>query len=109
MGTTLVVALFRDNRLAVAHIGDSRLYRLRGDKLEQITRDHSLLQEQIDSGMITKEAARRSQNKNLVTRALGIEPEVEAEIHTLRRCRPAISTCCVRTASTTWSRTRTSN
>lgn len=82
MGTTLVVALFRDNRLSVAHIGDSRLYRLRDDKLEQITRDHSLLQEQIDSGMITREAARRSQNKNLVTRALGIEPEVEAEIHT---------------------------
>ena len=82
MGTTLVVALFRDNRLSVAHIGDSRLYRLRDEKLEQITRDHSLLQEQIDSGMITREAARRSQNKNLVTRALGIEPEVEAEIHT---------------------------
>jgi len=82
MGTTLVVTLFRDNRLSVAHIGDSRLYRQRDDKLEQVTRDHSLLQEQIDSGMITREAARRSQNKNLVTRALGIEPEVEAEIHT---------------------------
>jgi protein phosphatase len=82
MGTTLVVALFRDNRVSVAHIGDSRLYRLREEKLEQVTRDHSLLQEQIDSGMITKEAARRSQNKNLVTRALGIEPEVETEIHT---------------------------
>ena len=82
MGTTLVVALFRDNRLSVAHIGDSRLYRLRDQKLEQITRDHSLLQEQIDSGMLTREAARRSQNRNLVTRALGIEPKVEAEIHT---------------------------
>jgi serine/threonine protein phosphatase PrpC len=82
MGTTLVVALFRDNRLSVAHIGDSRLYRLRREQLEQVTRDHSLLQEQIDSGMLTKEAARRSQNKNLVTRALGIEAEVEAEIHT---------------------------
>jgi protein phosphatase len=82
MGTTLVVALFRDNRLSVAHIGDSRLYRLRDDRLEQITRDHSLLQEQIDSGMLTKEAARRSHNKNLVTRALGIELEVETEVHT---------------------------
>ena len=47
-----------------------------------MTRDHSLLQEQIDSGMITKEQARYSQNKNLVTRALGIDPAVEAEIHT---------------------------
>lgn len=82
MGTTLVVALFFDNRLTLAHIGDSRCYRLRGESLEQVTRDHSLLQEQIDSGLLTKEMARRSQNKNLVTRALGIEPTVEAEIHT---------------------------
>lgn len=82
MGTTLVVALFCDNKLTVAHIGDSRCYRYRAGKLEQITRDHSLLQEQIDSGLLSKEAARRSQNKNLVTRAVGIEPQVEPEIHT---------------------------
>ena len=82
MGTTLVVALFFDNRMTVGHIGDSRLYRLRGDAFEQVTRDHSLLQEQIDSGMITKEQARYSQNKNLVTRAVGIDPEVETEVHT---------------------------
>src|SRR3990170_7565279 len=81
MGTTLVVALWHDNQISVGHIGDSRLYRLRGGALEQITRDHSLLQEQIDSGMITKEQARYSQNKNLVTRAVGIDPEVEAEVH----------------------------
>jgi protein phosphatase len=82
MGTTLVVALFFDNRMSVGHIGDSRLYRLRKDEFSQVTRDHSLLQEQIDSGMITKEQARYSQNKNLVTRAVGIDPEVEAEVHT---------------------------
>ena len=82
MGTTLVAALWHDNRMTVSHIGDSRLYRLRGASLEQITRDHSLLQEQIDSGMITREQARYSQNKNLVTRAVGIDPEVEAEVHT---------------------------
>jgi len=81
MGTTLVVALFFDNRLCVAHVGDSRLYRLRGETFEQITRDHSLLQEQIDSGMITREAAKLSQNKNLVTRALGIDAEVDTEVH----------------------------
>jgi protein phosphatase len=80
MGTTLVVALFYDNRVTVAHIGDSRVYRLRGDELAQITKDHSLLQEQIDSGMITPEQARFSQNKNLVTRALGIDPTVDPEI-----------------------------
>lgn len=81
MGTTLVAGIFYDNFLTVAHIGDSRLYRLRDDVFEQITKDHSLLQEQIDSGLISKEDARQSHNKNLVTRAVGIDPEVEAEIH----------------------------
>ena len=81
MGTTLVAGVFHDNRVTVGHIGDSRLYRLRGEDFQQITRDHSLLQEQIDSGLITAEQARHSQNKNLVTRAVGIDPEVLAEIH----------------------------
>lgn len=81
MGTTLVVCLYHDNFMTVAHIGDSRLYRLRGDSMEQVTRDHSLLQEQLDSGLITPEEAKLSQNKNLVTRALGIDPTVEPEIH----------------------------
>lgn len=81
MGTTLVMALFYDNRLSVAHIGDSRLYRQRGDEFKQVTKDHSLLQEQIDAGMITPEQAKKSANKNLVTRALGIDPVVEPEIH----------------------------
>lgn len=81
MGTTLVLAWFYDNRMSVAHVGDSRLYRLRGECFEQLTRDHSLLQEQLDSGMITPEAARYSQHKNLVTRALGVDSDVETEIH----------------------------
>jgi protein phosphatase len=81
MGTTLVVCHFHDNFLTVAHIGDSRLYRLRGEAMEQVTRDHSLLQEQLDSGLITPEEAKLSQNKNLVTRALGIDPTVDPEVH----------------------------
>jgi protein phosphatase len=81
MGTTVVSALFYDNRVAVAHVGDSRMYRLRGDFFETITRDHSLLQEQIDGGMISKEDARLSMNKNLVTRAVGIDAHVEVETH----------------------------
>jgi len=81
MGTTLVMAVFYDNKMTVAHIGDSRLYRMRDNVFTQVTRDHSLLQEQIDSGMITPEEAKHSQNKNLVTRALGIDPTVEPEIH----------------------------
>ena len=82
MGTTLVVALWHDDRVVVGHIGDSRLYRLRNDTLEQITRDHSLLQEQIDSGILSREEARHAPNRNLVTRAVGIDREVEPEVHT---------------------------
>jgi len=81
MGTTLVVCLFYDNRVLVAHLGDSRLYLSRDGKFRQVTRDHSLLQEQIDSGLISLEQAKHAQHKNLVTRALGIDPGVEPEIH----------------------------
>ncbi len=81
MGTTIVAALFYDNRVAVGHVGDSRMYRLRDEVLETITHDHSLLQEQLDSGMISLEDARLSKNKNLVTRAVGIDAHVDAEIH----------------------------
>jgi protein phosphatase len=81
MGTTLVMALFFDDRITVGHIGDSRLYRLRDGEFTTVTRDHSLLQEQIDHGMITVEEARYAHNRNLVTRALGVESEVESEIH----------------------------
>lgn len=81
MGTTIVAGLFYDDRLVVAHVGDSRLYRLRGEVLETITRDHSLLQDQIDSGVISKELAKLSKNKNLVTRAVGVEADVVPELH----------------------------
>ena len=80
MGTTLVLALFHDNRVIIGHMGDSRLYRLRGEQFEQLTRDHSLLQEQIDQGVLSAEEAAQSCHKNLVTRALGMDPEVEVEI-----------------------------
>ena len=81
MGTTLVVCQFYDNKVLVAHLGDSRLYLSRDGKFSQVTRDHSLLQEQIDSGLITPEQAKHAQHKNLVTKALGIDPTVEPEIH----------------------------
>ncbi len=81
MGTTLVVAVFRDHRLLLGHVGDSRAYRWRAGKLLQITRDHSLLQEQIDAGLITPEQAVFSANKNLVTRAVGVEDTVLLETH----------------------------
>ena len=81
MGTTLVVGVFRDNRLLLGHVGDSRCYRQRSGRLVQITHDHSLLQEQIDSGLITAEQAAFSSNKNLVTRAVGVEDTVLLETH----------------------------
>jgi protein phosphatase len=81
MGTTLVLGVFRENRLLMGHVGDSRGYRLRAGKLTQITHDHSLLQEQIDSGLITPEQAAFSANKNLVTRAVGVEDTVLLETH----------------------------
>lgn len=81
MGTTLVAVLFYDNRLTVAHVGDSRLYRLRGDVFEQITVDHSLLQELVDKGFYTPEEARLSVQKNLVTRAMGVDPTVKCDLH----------------------------
>ncbi len=81
MGTTLVVAVFRDDALVLGHIGDSRCYRWRAGRLEQITRDHSLLQEQMDAGLITPEQAEHSTIKNLVTRALGVEAGVLMEVN----------------------------
>ena len=81
MGTTLVVAVFRGARLLLGHVGDSRAYRLRDGRLAQITRDHSLLQEQIDAGLITAQQASFSANKNLVTRAVGVEETVVLETH----------------------------
>lgn len=83
MGTTLVMALFHGSRILVAHIGDSRLYRLRQDKLVQVTRDHSLLQAEIDVGLITLDEARHALHKNLVTRAVGVTPFVSADMQEL--------------------------
>lgn len=81
MGTTLVSGVFRGADLVIGHIGDSRCYRLRQGEMVQITRDHSLLQEQIDAGLLTPEQAALSMNKNLVTRALGVDDAVLLEVH----------------------------
>jgi protein phosphatase len=80
MGTTVVAGLFFDDRLTIAHVGDSRLYRCRDGKLEQVTQDHSLLQELVARGFYTPEEAQRAAAKNYVTRALGVEPTVDVEI-----------------------------
>jgi serine/threonine protein phosphatase PrpC len=84
MGTTLVIGVFQEDRLVLGHIGDSRCYRLRGRELVQITKDHSLLQEQIDAQLITPEQALTALNRNLITRALGVDEEVLLDINEFR-------------------------
>lgn len=81
MGTTIVACMFYDDKVSIAHVGDSRAYRMRNGQLEQITLDHSLLQELVDRGFYSEEEAQRSTNRNYVTRALGVEPTVEVEVH----------------------------
>lgn len=79
MGSTVVTLQLHDHVASIAHVGDSRLYRWRDGQLQQLTRDHSLLQEQITLGLISAEEARLSHNRNLVTRALGAEESVAVE------------------------------
>ncbi len=82
MGTTLACAVFYDNQVALAHVGDSRIYRVRDGTLSLLTRDDSLLRDQVDLGVISAEEARHSHNRSLVTRALGIEAEVSPHLAT---------------------------
>lgn len=81
MGTTLVAAIYHDGTLTIAHVGDSRAYRYRDGALTQLTRDHSLLQEQIDAGLLPPQAMQFARHKNIITRALGVDRHLVAEIH----------------------------
>lgn len=81
MGTTLVAALWLDDKFAVAHVGDSRLYRYRNGELTQCTMDHSFVQDQINRGLITQEDAEKSDMQNLLTRSIGIEADVEVDVN----------------------------
>ncbi len=80
MGTTLVAALFLDDKLAIANVGDSRLYLIRGDDLVQCTVDHSFVQEQIDKGLIDPDEAEQSDMKHLLTRCIGNQEDVEVDM-----------------------------
>ncbi|MCU0958177.1 MAG: Stp1/IreP family PP2C-type Ser/Thr phosphatase [Hydrogenophaga sp.] len=84
MGTTLVMGVFQKTRAMIGHVGDSRCYRLREGQFVQLTRDHSLLQEQIDAGLISPEQAQFATHRNLVTRALGVEDTVLLEVSEFR-------------------------
>jgi len=77
----LVAAVFHHDKITVAYIGDSLVYRFRRDALAQFMRDHALRQEQIDVGLVNLEWDRFAQNRNLMTRAVGVGPSIEVEIH----------------------------
>jgi protein phosphatase len=79
MGTTATVLLFLGTRAYIAHVGDSRCYCVRDGKITQITEDHSLVHEQLKSGLITEEEARTHQLKNIITRSVGVQEEVEVD------------------------------
>lgn len=81
MGTTLAVALFDAGRVTIGHVGDSRVYRMREGRLKLLTRDHSVLQEQAETGMLDRDSARVSQNRSLVTRALGTGYDATPEVN----------------------------
>jgi PPM family protein phosphatase len=83
MGTTLTAAKVHDGEVSIAHVGDSRAYRMRDGELEQITRDHSLVAELERSGQITAEAAEHHPQRSIITRALGPEPDVDVDTYTL--------------------------
>jgi serine/threonine protein phosphatase PrpC len=86
MGTTVTAALFdgASGRVALGHVGDSRAYRLRAGTLEQLTTDHSLVAELVQSGVLTPEEAERHPQRSAITRALGTEPSVEVESFTVQ-------------------------
>ena len=79
MGTTIVAAVIKNSEACIAHVGDSRAYKISNGKIEQITKDHSLVQEMLDNGQITKEEFETTPIKNIITRALGIGEEIDID------------------------------
>ncbi len=84
MGTTLTAAVIEEDDLLVAQVGDSRAYLLHDGKLQQLTRDHSLMEELVSSGQITEEEARYHPNRSIITRALGSDPTVQPDLYELQ-------------------------
>src|SRR5205807_6073140 len=83
MGSTIVAALIRGNALSIGNVGDSRIYLIRQDSIQQLTQDHSLVMEQVRRGYITREQAERSEIQNIILRALGAEEKVDADVEDL--------------------------
>lgn len=86
MGTTIVSAIIKDSQVCIAHVGDSRLYKINSEGISQITKDHSLAQEMLDSGQITQEEFENYPKKNIITRALGIDEKVDIDFDFTNIC-----------------------
>jgi len=80
MGTTVVAVLTHGDRFVLAHVGDSRIYRIREDRIDQVSRDHSFVQEQVDSGVMSAAEAHQSQYRHMITRALGLKERVDVDL-----------------------------
>lgn len=87
MGTTLTMIWEDKRRILLAHVGDSRAYRVRAGKIEQVSQDHSMVAELVRDGLITREEALVHPYRNIITRALGVDPEVTADIASLNKRR----------------------
>lgn len=79
MGTTVVVLIIVDRKLYITHVGDSRAYLFRKDGMDQITRDHSIVQAMVENGQLTQNEARNHPRKHFITRALGVEDTVDCD------------------------------
>lgn len=81
MGTTMTISAFLGERVVTGHVGDSRLYRVRNGAIEKITEDHSLIEELVRNGVINREEASHHPDRNIITKALGCERELTADIY----------------------------
>ncbi|MEP6944306.1 MAG: Stp1/IreP family PP2C-type Ser/Thr phosphatase [Acidobacteriota bacterium] len=88
MGTTLVTLVLQENTAISAHVGDSRLYRFRGGNLEMMTTDHSQVMEMVKHGIISMDEARDHEDKNVILRAVGTQPQVEVEVSAVFETEP---------------------
>ncbi|MBE6797671.1 MAG: Stp1/IreP family PP2C-type Ser/Thr phosphatase [Ruminococcaceae bacterium] len=93
MGTTVVVALVVGDTAHILHVGDSRAYLVADEKIEQITRDHSLIQDMLDNGEVTAEQAKLHPKKNIITRAVGILPQVDGEYNQIQFTSGVLLSC----------------
>lgn len=82
MGTTFLVAVFLEDKIYVAHVGDSRVYLIQGDRIRQLTLDHSFVEEMVRKGEITEKEALHHPNRNIITRAVGTNSTVDVDFYT---------------------------